>query len=308
MKKAFYLSVLLVTSSCASEEQEPSGLVTETVEGGASAGSSPVFPDRASLPETSDGVKLPWPDAGVDRLSERLWAARHLQIMKDAAVGAAAYAAELGIDSSTKSSASAGERLAGVDLFFLGDSLTEGWKFNRKVLRETFPQFVTVNAGVNSDGVQNMLWRVRSGELAAANPRLVVIMAGLNNLAQSTDEQVVLGLAQLVTEVRRASPSSRVLLLGLLPSGKSASHPRRRRIERINAALAGQADGSVVSFSNLNQNFVTQDGHERRDLYCRDGTHLNHAGYDAFAAALVGPVARALFLMSPEAPSQERTP
>ena len=107
-----------------------------------------------------------------------------------------------------------------------------------------------------------------------------------------------------VAEVRRAAPSCRVLLLGILPSGKSASHPRRRRIERINAALAGQADGNVVHFSDLTKSFITSDGNEKEGLYCHDGTHLTHAGYGVFAAALMGPVAQAMSFDTVKAQTQ----
>ena len=104
--------------------------------------------------------------------------------MKESTMAAASPAVATGLASNATSAApsqAASEvRANGVDLFLLGDSLTEGWRFNGKVLQESFSKLVTINAGITSDGVQHMVWRVRSGELAAANPRLVIIMAGVN--------------------------------------------------------------------------------------------------------------------------------
>src|SRR4051812_34847488 len=80
-------------------------------------------------------------------------------------------------------------KAGGIDLYFLGDSITRRWG-------STDPQYAALlenwkanffgwnaaNFGWGADSIQNMLWRIQNGELDGVNPKVIVILAGTNNV------------------------------------------------------------------------------------------------------------------------------
>src|SRR5438445_777659 len=49
------------------------------------------------------------------------------------------------------------------------------------IMDETLRALNAVNFGIGSDGIQHILWRVGHGELDGIKPKVVVLMAGINN-------------------------------------------------------------------------------------------------------------------------------
>lgn len=182
----------------------------------------------------------------------------------------------------------------GVDLLFVGDSITEGWKYDsggRPVLEREFGGERAVSFGVAGDRTENILWRLRNGELAGVAPRLIVIMAGTNNVARDTPAEIAGGVGAIVAECRRACPSSHILLLGVFPRGESPDNPHRLKLDEVNRLIAPLGYGEQVTFLDIGRVFLRDDGALRRELM-PDLLHPNRAGYEAWAEA-IRPVVRA---------------
>ncbi len=194
------------------------------------------------------------------RSTKPAWIKRHAQIIKRA-------------------------QLQDYDVMLLGDSITQGWDYQTKVWRSQFPQVRTLNAGIASDRVEHVLWRVRHGLFAHAKPKAVVLMAGINNLAVTSPQEIAGGLEQIITAIHRRSPSTQILLLGLLPSGESPSHPRRAKIVKVNKLVAKLADGARTHYLDAGSRFLTVDGDFTRSV-SSDGIHLTHQGYEIWAKSL----------------------
>src|SRR5690606_18080891 len=76
-----------------------------------------------------------------------------------------------------------------IDVYFIGDSITRRWGAAepryRALLEHWQRNFHGWNAGNfawGGDTTRNILWRLDQGELDGVDPRVIVVMAGTNNL------------------------------------------------------------------------------------------------------------------------------
>ena len=78
----------------------------------------------------------------------------------------------------------------GIDVYFEGDSITRRWGAT------DYPQFLdnwkqnffgwnAADFGWGADRIQNILWRLENGELDNVNPKVIVLLAGTNNVGGS---------------------------------------------------------------------------------------------------------------------------
>jgi len=118
------------------------------------------------------------------------------------------------------------------ELIFLGDSITENWeKVGPPDWQDFHPSWQrfygdrkAVNLGFKGDTTASLLWRIRNGEVAGIKPKVAVILIGANNLGRVhwSAEDTVAGIAAIVQELRKRLPDTKILLLGVLPSDRSA--------------------------------------------------------------------------------------
>lgn len=168
-------------------------------------------------------------------------------------------------------------------VFFIGDSITQG--FTGKPW-DSLSKFRPVNLGVSGDWIQNVLWRIDLGMFDAVQPELAVLMIGTNNLGYSA-EDVAKGIRAVLDRIRKKSPDTKILLLGILPRGRTFPKDiRKNPIARINAVLKTFADGKKVLFMDIGRLFLADDGETvRQDLFF-DGLHPNEAGNAVWAKAM----------------------
>lgn len=185
-------------------------------------------------------------------------------------------------------------RRGGIDVLFLGDSITDAWRSaGRKVWEEHFAPLKAANFGISGDRTQHVLWRLQNGELEGIRPKVVVLMIGTNNIGQRDPEppsSAVEGIKAIVREIHARSASTRVLLLGVFPRGEKPDHPHRAQIREINAAVAQLDDGGkTVRFLDIGDRFLQPDGTISKEIM-PDFLHLSEKGYRLWAEALRGPL------------------
>lgn len=170
--------------------------------------------------------------------------------------------------------------LASARLVFLGDSITMGW--DPAIWGQYYAPRAALNMGVGGDATQGLLYRLPR-EWGALRPQLVVLLIGTNNAPTGRHEEIALGIAEAVRFINARSPTTKVLLVGILP---------RRPADwindvsgRINALIARCADGERVFYANVGPQLVDAGG-ALAEAYSPDGLHLNSAGYTVLAAAL----------------------
>lgn len=173
------------------------------------------------------------------------------------------------------------------DVLFLGDSVTDFWRDVPDLFNERFPG--ARNCGVGYDRIENILWRVESGEVDAVRPKVVVLQCGANNLRDCDARQIVDGIGHLIIVIKSRQPGVRVLLVGLLPTDL----PGPDAPEKVRAANAGLSKIAGVTFIDLSRLLLNPDGSFNESLQ-PDHLHPSPAGYRVWADAIKEPLANLL--------------
>ena len=179
-------------------------------------------------------------------------------------------------------------RQGGIDVLFVGDSITQGWGGAGKALWEAnYAPLKAVNFGIGGDSTRQVLWRLDHGIIDGIAPKVVVVAIGTNNLYNDqnsgTDEEIAAGVKQITTVLRARLPQAKLLVLGMLPRQNAYFCDR---IARINALVAKLDDGAAVRFLDPGAAFISAPGTVKPELYRDDQVHLTAAGYAVFDAAL----------------------
>jgi lysophospholipase L1-like esterase len=184
-------------------------------------------------------------------------------------------------------------RSGGIDLYFLGDSITRRWgaldypEFLAHWSR-TFHGWNAANFGWGADLTQNILWRLENGELDGVDPKVVVLLAGTNNVGKEPGDDakvadVTRGVKAIVDACRKRAPRATIVLTAIFPRNDNpAVMPT---IDRINARLAGLADGRTVRFLDVNPRLADAHGVLFEGMM-GDGLHPSLKGYAVWAAGL----------------------
>jgi lysophospholipase L1-like esterase len=182
----------------------------------------------------------------------------------------------------------------GVDLLFLGDSITEFWNGN-EVWRERYAPLKAGNFGIAGDKTQNVLWRLNDGEMDGLKPKAVVLLIGTNNIGGdgANAEETARGVSAVLNAVRARFPDSKVLLLGIFPRDARADAPVRTVVRDANARLAVLADGKTVRFLDIGPRLLEPDGSLSKDVM-PDFLHPSLKGYGIWADAMAPALAEIL--------------
>ena len=191
-------------------------------------------------------------------------------------------------------------RRGGIDVLFIGDSITDLWRTTGRVLwDEHLAPLRAANFAIDGDRTQHQLWRLQHGEIDGLAPRVVVVMIGGNNTGTEKDgtprnstAEAIEGVMLIVTTLRAKLPETRILLLGVFPRGEKDS-AQRGQIREVNAALSRLHDGRFVHFLDLEPKFIGPDGTLSREIM-PDLIHPSEGGYAIWAAALKQPLAELL--------------
>ena len=181
--------------------------------------------------------------------------------------------------------AEAKARAASVQLIFDGDSITDGWRGGGKVIwEERYAKFNAFNFGISGDRTENVLWRIRQGQLQGFNPRLVAIMIGTNNIG-GVPENIADGIKEIVVAYQKSCPEAVILLQAIFPRREQPSDPARAWIKSVNELISNLADGKKVIFVDFSDKFLQADGTLSREVM-PDFLHPAPKGYQIWADAI----------------------
>jgi lysophospholipase L1-like esterase len=183
-----------------------------------------------------------------------------------------------------------------IDVYFAGDSITRRWRAT------DYPQFLAnwnenffgwnaADFGWGGDTIQNILWRLQNGELDGVHPKVIVLLAGTNNVgkAPASDTEVAnitKGIKALLDTMLEKAPRATIIVMGILPRNDgvppTAIIPS---INRINQNIAKLADGKRIRYLNINDKLADRDG-KLFDGMTVDRLHLSLKGYQVWGDAL----------------------
>jgi lysophospholipase L1-like esterase len=183
----------------------------------------------------------------------------------------------------------------GIDLYFLGDSITRRWGCTDPQWaelmanwKENFFGWNAANFGWGGDQIQNMLWRMHNGEFDGVNPKVIVILAGTNNVGDRPGNDmkvadILNGFNALITTCREKAPAAKIILTAILPRNDNpAVLPE---IRRINDGLFKLADGQNIFYLSINDTLASAEG-TLFDGMTIDKLHLTAKGYQVWADGL----------------------
>lgn len=168
---------------------------------------------------------------------------------------------------------------------FMGDSITDGWKLN-----EYFPGKPYINRGIGGQTTPQMLIRFRP-DVIALDPKVVVILAGTNDLAGNTGPTTVESIEdnlQSMAELARLH-GIRVVFSSILPINdysknkegapviRSSQRPPEKIIA-INQWMKKYVDENNLIYLDYFSAMVDSRGFIKEELN-RDGLHPNEKGY-----------------------------
>ena len=184
-----------------------------------------------------------------------------------------------------------------IDVYFQGDSITRRWGATDypQLLanwNQNFFGWNAANFGWGADTIQNILWRLNNGELDGVNPKVMVLLAGTNNVGRTVPPggddarvaDITKGITAIVDTMRKKAPNATLILTAIFPRNDNiAVMPT---INKINANLAKLADGKKVRYLNINDQLADKGGKLLPGMMNPDGLHPAIRGYQVWADAL----------------------
>lgn len=169
------------------------------------------------------------------------------------------------------------------EVLFLGDSITEGWILS-KAWRTYFSKN-SFNAGISGDRTQHVLWRLQTGIVKRMKPKVVVLMIGTNNTLSNSPKAIAAGIKDIIHKIHLDSPKTKVLLMGIFPSGKYKNAKRRLENNKVNQLISQYDNQRSVFYWNVDNIFLEDDGSiDKTTMY--DYLHLTRNAYQKLAVQL----------------------
>jgi lysophospholipase L1-like esterase len=185
----------------------------------------------------------------------------------------------------------------GIDIYFEGDSITRRWGTSDAAYMANFDNWTSnffgwnaADFGWGADLIQNILWRLQNGELDGVNPKIIVLLAGINNVGNQPGndakvEDITKGLKAIVDICRQKAPDATLIVTAIFPRNDNmAVIPT---INKINDNLARFADGKKIRFLNVNDKLADKDGKLFDGMMnAQDKLHPTPKGYQVWADGL----------------------
>ncbi len=212
--------------------------------------------------------------------------------------------ADLPVERTDRNSQAAHEQLLAkkekgrIDVYFEGDSIARRWGAADypQLLENWRKNFFGWNAadfGWGADRVENILWRLQHGELDGLHPKVIVLLAGANNVGNALPPEgieaaaanIAGGISAVLRVLREKAPNAAIVLMGIFPRNDNmAVMPE---IDAVNGKLSKMADGAGIRYLNINGKLADSHGKLFEGMMSpNDRLHPTVNGYQVWADAL----------------------
>ena len=193
-----------------------------------------------------------------------------------------------------------------IDVYFEGDSITRRWgtsdeqyKHFLRNWQENFFGWNAANFGWGGDRTQNILWRLNNGELDNVKPKIIVLLAGTNNVGNNSPQgnddpgndprvrDTTRGIKAILDVCRQKAPAATIVLMGIFPRNDNMLvMPIINEINRRIAKFDDGKNGKKIRYLNINHQLADNDGKLVEGMVIQDALHLDLKGYQVWADAL----------------------
>ena len=198
-----------------------------------------------------------------------------------------------------------------IGLVLLGDSITANYELigpeqlrhYSGVWQQYYADRNALNLGFSGDGTRHLLWRITHGEIDGVAPKVAIVLIGTNDIGylSLSPEDTIAGIEAVLAELHLRLPTSKILLVGLLPSNRGARV--QAATAKINSALAihyGQGGPSFVTYQDISLEFAkggildTSLFSDPKQVPPEPALHPSPEGQERMAAALEPTLSRLL--------------
>ncbi len=185
---------------------------------------------------------------------------------------------------------------------FMGDSITDSWDDPK--YGGFFPGKPYVDRGISGQTTPQMLLRFRA-DVIALRPKVVVILAGTNDLAGNTGPMSLEAIEDNLVSMAELAKANRiqVVLASVLPisdydlrDGKPIIRTQQRPPEKIRALnewMGKYATANKLTYLDYYSAMIDEKGFLKDEL-SNDGLHPNEKGYAVMAPLVEQAIAKAL--------------
>ena len=162
---------------------------------------------------------------------------------------------------------------------FMGNSITEGWLSIRP---EFFVNKPYVNRGISGQTTPQMLLRFRQ-DVIHLKPSIVVILAGINDIAQNTGPSTIEMIANNIVSMSELAKANQinVIICSVLPAfdfpWREGLKPAEKVI-KLNALLKAYSNKNKLEYVDYYSAMVNDSNGLKKELG-EDGIHPNKNGY-----------------------------
>lgn len=189
----------------------------------------------------------------------------------------------------------------GYPVVFVGDSITHFWETNgRAAWSNSFEtgECRALNSGFSADRTENVLWRLRHGQLDGADPKAVVLMIGTNNTGHRKVEEesaldTFLGIRAIIEDLDARFPQAVKVICPIFPRGATTNDALRVRNDHVNQALyryvvserqRGCKD-TRITWCDVGSGLLDANGVLSKEM-AKDLLHPGPRGYEIWAERL----------------------
>ena len=185
---------------------------------------------------------------------------------------------------------------------FMGDSITDSWQNSK--FGGFFPGKPYVDRGISGQTTPQMLVRFRA-DVIALHPRVVVILAGTNDLAGNTGPMTIEAIEDNLISMAELSKANsiKVVLASILPvsdyeqrDGKPIIRTTQRppdKIKALNDWMRAYAAQNKLTYLDYYSAMIDEKGFLKDEL-SEDGLHPNAKGYAIMSPLAEAAITRAL--------------
>lgn len=175
------------------------------------------------------------------------------------------------------------------DVLMVGDSITHNWEsVGAPVWKEHFADRKAINLGCGGDRTNHVLWRLDHLPKLERSPKAAVVLIGTNNICWGSDEpkEAAMGVAAVAKKLHELYADTQVLVLAVFPRRRETSHPHRKEVVALNAALPALLEPlDNVTYLDIGARFLDERGH-LSEAMMPDTTHPSEQGHRIWAEAI----------------------